>query len=180
MRKVSGSTALEKTLRKAVKVLASHGIPHWVAGGYAVQEHGYPRFTVDIDIIVPNVKEAREKLSINGFKENQGSSMRVTDRVSNVEIDLLPGGKKLSPTALPLPMPTQVSEEPLILPLASLINVKLSAGRAQDIADVVQLIKKNSLLRNYAVDPAVKAKYEQAWDTAAAETAADGIVGSEE
>ncbi len=26
-----------------------------VVGGYAVQEHGYARFTADVDTVVPNV-----------------------------------------------------------------------------------------------------------------------------
>jgi hypothetical protein len=55
LRESSGSTNIEKTLRKAVKVLALFQIPHYVCGGFAVQEHGYPRFTVDVDIIVPDV-----------------------------------------------------------------------------------------------------------------------------
>jgi hypothetical protein len=38
-----------------------------------VQEHGYPQFTVDVDIIVPDVEFAIEKLSLNGFKVNPGS-----------------------------------------------------------------------------------------------------------
>jgi hypothetical protein len=49
-------------------------------GGFAVQEHGYPRFTVDVNIIVPDVELAREKLSMNGFRANPGSTMTVTDR----------------------------------------------------------------------------------------------------
>ena len=43
-------------------MLALFHIPHYVCGGFAVQEHGYPRFTVDVDIIVPDVQLAREKL----------------------------------------------------------------------------------------------------------------------
>ena len=139
-RKVSGSTELEKTLRKAVKALAKHGIPHWVARGYAVQEHGYPRFTADVDIIVPNVAEAREKLAARGFRLNPGSAMTVTDRESKVQVDLLPGGKKVDPGPLTLPMPTAVSAEPQILPLVRVVAAKLSTGRAQDFAVVVQLI----------------------------------------
>ena len=67
LRESSGSN-IEKTLKKAVNVLALFHIPHYVCGGFAVQEHGYPRFTVDVDIIVPDVQFALEKLSMNGFK----------------------------------------------------------------------------------------------------------------
>ena len=88
MRESSGSN-IEKALVKAVKVLALFHIPHCVCGGFAVQQHGYPRFTVDVDIIVPDVDFARQKLAMNGFKENPGSKMTVTDRETRVEIDLL-------------------------------------------------------------------------------------------
>jgi hypothetical protein len=52
LRESSGSTNIEKTLLKALKVLKLFNIPHYVCGGFAVQERGYPRFTVDVDIIV--------------------------------------------------------------------------------------------------------------------------------
>jgi len=71
LRQSSGSN-IERTLLKAVKVLALFRIPHYVCGGFAVQEHGYPRFTADVDIIVPDVELAGEKLCMNGFTENPG------------------------------------------------------------------------------------------------------------
>src|SRR6266536_5082481 len=85
LRESSGSTNIEKTLLKALKVLKLFHIPHYVCGGFAVQEHGYPRFTIDVDIIVPDVQYAHEKLSMNGFRENPGSKMTVTDRETRVE-----------------------------------------------------------------------------------------------
>ncbi len=96
LRESSGSN-IEKTLMKALKVLALFHIPHYVCGGFAVQEHGYPRFTVDLDIIVPDVPFALEKLSMNGFKANPGSRMTVTDRETKVEVDPLPGGGRVDP-----------------------------------------------------------------------------------
>jgi hypothetical protein len=169
MRESSGSN-IEKTLIKAVKVLALFHIPHYVCGGFAVQEHGYPRFTVDVDIIVPDVDFAREKLAMNGFQENPGSKMTVTDRETRVEIDLLPGGNKLDPGPLTFPAPTHVSEEPQILALQNLISLKLSTyigrgvHRIQDYADVVKLIEANHLPRDYDVDEKVRDAYQKAWD----------------
>src|SRR5580698_7795539 len=62
LRESSGSTNIEKTLLKAVKVLAFFHIPYYVCRGFAVQEHGYPRFTVDVDIIVLDVQLAQDNL----------------------------------------------------------------------------------------------------------------------
>jgi hypothetical protein len=158
------------TLLKAVKVLALFQIPHYVCGGFAVQEHGYPRFTVDVNIIVPDVEFACQKLCMNGFKENPGSKMTVTDRDTRVEIDLLPGGDKVDPGPLTLPMPTHVSDEPQLLTLEYLISSKLSTylgrgiQRIQDYADVAKLIEANELSRAFGVDPKVSGLYHKIWD----------------
>jgi hypothetical protein len=170
LRESSASTNIEKTLLKALKVLKLFKIPHYVCGGFAVQEHGYPRFTVDVDIIVPDVEFAMEKLSMNGFKANPGSKMTVPDRRTKVEVDLLPGGKKVDPGPLALPMPAYVSDRPQVLTLESLISSKLSTymgrgvERAQDYADVVKLIQANHLPREYAVDPKVRDEFHKLWD----------------
>ena len=169
LRESSGSN-IEKTLLKAVKVLALFQIPHYVCGGFAVQEHGYPRSTVDVDIIVPDVVLAREKLCMNGFKENAGSKMTVTDRETMVEVDLLPAGSKLDPGPLTFPVPTEVSDSPQILTLESLISSKLSTyvgrgiHRAKDFSDVVELIQANGLPREFPVASEVVDIYQQTWD----------------
>ena len=170
LREASGSTDIKKTLLKALKVLKLFNIPHYVCGGFAVQEHGYPRFTVDVDIIVPNVQFAREKLSMNGFKPNPGSNMTVTDRESKVEIDVLPGGGKVGPGPVSFPMPTKVSDKPQILTLHELISLKLSShmgspiDRAQDHADAIKLIQVNHPPRDFGVDTKVREVYQALWD----------------
>jgi hypothetical protein len=171
LRESSGSTSIDQTLRKAVKVLALFQIPHYVCGGFAVQEHGYPRFTVDVDIIVPDVEFAMEKLSLNGFKRNTGSKMTVTDRETKVEVDVLPGGQKVDPGPLAFPVPEVVSDTPQILSLEKLIAAKLSTyigvgiRRAQDYADVVKLIQVNHLPREYQIDLQVQEAYRKIWDS---------------
>lgn len=170
MRESSGSTNIEKTLFKTLKILKLFNIPHYICGGFAVQERGYPRFTVDVDIIVPDVELAIEKLSLNGFKQNPGSKMTVTDRETKVEVDLLPGGRKVDPGPLTLPMPTHVSDEPQILSLERLISAKLSTymgrgiDRSQDYADVVKLVQANHLPRAFGIEPQVREEYHKIWD----------------
>ncbi len=170
LRESSGSTNIEKTLLKALKVLKLFNIPHYVCGGFAVQEHGYPRFTIDVDIIVPDVQLACEKLSMNGFKANPGSKMTVTDRETKVEVHLLPGGKKVDPGPLTLPMPIHVSGQPQVLTLEKLISSKLSTYigcgivRSQDYADVVELVQANDLPRDFGVDAKVREEYQKLWD----------------
>jgi hypothetical protein len=170
LRESSGSTNIRNTLLKALRIFKLFGIPHYVCCGFAVQEHGYPRFTVDVDIIVPDVELAREKLAMNGFRTNPGSKMTVTDRETKIEIDLLPGGKKVDTGPLTLPMPTHVADTPQILTLEKLISSKLSTymgrgiERAQDYADVVKLIQANQLPREFAVNSEVRDEFTNIWD----------------
>jgi hypothetical protein len=170
LRESSGSSNIEQTLLKALKVLRLFNIPHYVCGGFAVQEHGYPRFTVDVDIIVPDVQLALEKLTMNGFKANPGSKMTVTDRETKIEIDVLPGGGRVGPGPLTLPMPTKVSDKPQLLTLSDLISAKLSsyigngASRLWDAADVSRLIQVNHLSRTFHVDVKVQDEYHKLWD----------------
>jgi hypothetical protein len=123
-----------------------------------------------VDIIVPDVAFAVERLSLNGFRQNPGSKMTVTDRETKVEVDVLPGGEKVDPGPLTLPMPTHVSDKPQILTLEKLISAKLSTyigrgiERSQDHADVVKLIQANHLRRDFGVDPKVRDLYVQIWD----------------
>src|ERR1017187_837812 len=118
-----------------------------------------------VDIIVPDVALAIEKLSINGFKQNPGSKMTVTDRETKVEVCLLPGGNKVDSGPLTLPMPVDVSDEPQILTLEKLISAELSTyigrgiERRQDYADVVKLVQANHLPRDYGVDSRVRDEY---------------------
>ena len=140
-----------------------------IVGGYAVQENGYARFTSNVDIVVPNVAEARDVLSIKGFRENPGSSMTVTDRISKVEVVLLPGGGSVGPGPLKLPMPIAVSPQPNIADLRTLVEIKLSSylgspmSRNQDLSDVIALIKANQMPENFELNSAVSPKYAEVW-----------------
>ena len=58
MRENTGTSGIIGTARDAVSTLAHFDIPHLIVGGLAVQEHGYPRVTIDVDIVVPDVGEA--------------------------------------------------------------------------------------------------------------------------
>jgi hypothetical protein len=179
LREVSGTSGLVRSARDAVAVLAEHDIPHFIVGGLAVQEHGYPRTTIDVDIVVPDVLEAVEFLTAGlagPFYRVRGANDRVEDRRNGVPIDLLPAGKVLKRGCkIPFPEPVKVEEQIQIVPLEDLISLKLDSWannpthRLKDKADVVELIKCRNLPRNLAVSPAVRAFYNETWDALRAE-----------
>ena len=174
MRENTGTSGIVETARTAVSVLANHEIPHLVVGGLAVQEHGYPRVTIDVDIVVPDVLEAVEFLtaSLTGpFYRVAGVDDRVEDRRNGVMVDLLPAGKVLRRGCkVPFPQPGKVAEQIQIVPLEDLISLKLDSWannptrRLKDKADVVELIKYRKLPRDLAVNPAVRTHYLETGD----------------
>lgn len=180
LRENTGTSGLEQTARTAAAVLAEHDIPHLIVGGLAVQEHGYPRLTLDVDIVVPDVLEAREWLTadLSGpFVPVSGCHDRVTDTRTGVKIDLLPAGRVLRHGCqVPFPQPSSVSEQPQIVGVAELVSLKLDSWkvsplrRNQDKTDVIQLITRRNLPRDLPVAEPIRQQYIEIWDGLKAES----------
>jgi hypothetical protein len=179
LRKVTGTSNLERTARDAIAVLAGHGIAHLVVGGLAVQEHGYYRATVDIDLVVPDVFDAVEILTANlsgPFVGVPGRQDAVCDNRTGALIDFLPAGRVVKAGCrVPFPEPRSVSDQPQVATLEQLLSLKLDswasspAHRLRDKADVVELILRRRLPRDLSVHPAVRRLYEETWDAVEAE-----------
>ena len=93
LRENTGTSGIVETARTVASVLADHDVPHLVVGGLAVQEHGYPRVTIDVEIVVPDVLSAVEFLTANltgPFYRVPEAQDRVEDRRNGVKVDLLP------------------------------------------------------------------------------------------
>jgi hypothetical protein len=179
LRENTGTSGLAESARAAVAVLAQHDIPHLIVGGLAVQEYGYPRVTIDVDIVVPDVLEAVEFLTANlagPFFRVPEIQDRVEDRRNGVEIDLLPAGKVVKRGCkIPFPQPDKVAEQFQIVSLEQLLSLKLDSWsnspnkRIKDKSDVVELILRRKLPRDLAVNPAIKSLYTETWDALKAE-----------
>jgi hypothetical protein len=179
LRENTETSGLVESARAAVAVLAEHDIPHLIVGGLAVQEHGYPRVTIDVDIVVPDVQEAVEFLTANlsgPFFRVPEFQDRVEDRRNGVEIDLLPAGKVVKRGCkVPFPQPDKVAEQFQIVSLEELLSLKLDSAansplrRHKDKTDVIELITRRKLPRDLAINPAVRALYTETWDALKAE-----------
>src|SRR5450432_893802 len=179
LRENTGTSGLVESARAAVVLLAEHDIPHLIVGGLAVQEYGYPRVTIDVDIVVPDVLEAVEWLTagVTGpFFRVPEFQDRVEDRRNGVLIDLLPAGRVLKRGCkVPFPQPGKVAEQLQIVSLEELISLKLDswAGsplrRHKDKTDVIELVSRRKLPRDLVVNPAVRPLYLETWDALQAE-----------
>lgn len=180
MRETTGTSSLEQTVRDAVYILAHHQIPHLIAGGLAVQEHGYFRVTTDADIIVPDVIDAVEVLTadVGGpFQRVAGCEDTVRDRRNNALVNLLPAGRAYKRACqVPFPPPVEVADVPRFVSLEKLVSLKLDSWvhspnrRLKDKADVIELIKTLKLVRDLAVDEPVRHLYLETWDALQAES----------
>jgi hypothetical protein len=174
LRENTNTSGLVLSAASAAEILAHFETPHLIAGGLAVQEHGYPRVTIDVDIIVPDVLDGVELLTApldSPFVRDRQYENRVRDGRNGVEIDLLPAGSVLRPGCeVPFPIPLQVSETPRFVTLPDLVSLKLDSAahsplrRLKDKTDVVELTVRRSLPRDLPVANAVIAMYREIWD----------------
>jgi len=126
--------------RKAVRSV--DGAYACIIGGLAVQEHGYQRWTDDVDVVVDaehfsQVLDALRAMNFiitpKGWLENRETGAR---------IDLLKEGVKLHDSNLPLPHPKELGKNNGFATVTSIIRLKLdSGGRMKDLADIVELLK---------------------------------------
>src|SRR5438874_3415931 len=143
------ASAVYRTMEKLARRLAELGVPYAVAGGMALFQHGYRRFTEDVDILVTadGLKVIHERLEGLGYLPPFEGSKNLRDTETGVRIEFLvsgdyPGDGKPKPVAFPDPAGAAVEIDHIrFLALPALIELKLASGltnplRLQDIVDV--------------------------------------------
>ncbi len=176
-----GTSETHLALKRITQKLRELGIDYVVVGGMAMFQHGYRRFTEDVDLLVTRegLKEIHQKLEGLGYRRPFQGSKNLRDTQLGVKIDFLltgefPGDGKPKPIAFPTP--ASVADEiggVRYINLQALIELKLASGmtnseRVKDLADVIELIKAMDLPREFAgkLNPFVAGKYEQLWEDA--------------
>ena len=171
IRKSSGSQ--EDALNKVVRILGTGGVGTLVVEGIAVQEHGHPRNTVDIDLSVSDSVKARQILARNGYR--MGNGIVVLDPEYDEEIDILQGGQPAIAGGVPMPMPQETNTKPKVCDLEDLINLKIgsflgaeSVGlvikRLKDRDDVYTLMSNNQLPQDFLKGKTYEKEYAHMWD----------------
>ena len=180
----AGEGRLHDALRRLAQRLSAEGIPYALLGGLALAEHGYPRLTEDIDLLLtPSGLECfRQRLVGRGYRPAFGGAKRTfRDTETGVRIEIVttgeyPGDGLPKPVAFPDPAAPGVTEEIedlRVLMLEKLIELKLASGmsaphRLRDLADVQDLITRLRLPLALAdqLHPWVQATYRDLWETA--------------
>jgi hypothetical protein len=171
-------SAVQDALLRITRRLRELGIPYALAGGMALFQHGFRRFTEDVDILVTRggLRLLHEKLDGLGYVPPFAGSKNLRDAESGVRIEFLvtgdfPGDGKPKPVAFPDPEAVSVQIGDLrVLGLPTLVELKLASGmtnpgRLKDLADVQELVKILRLPRDFAdrLDPYVRPQYDMLW-----------------
>jgi hypothetical protein len=169
-----------RTLDKITRILDSEGIAYALVGALALNEHGYQRTTVDVDLLLTpaGLTAFKQGHLGRGYLEKFPGSRGVRDTTTGVNIDVVlsgefPGDGKPKPVAFPDPSVAIRTDRLALLPLPKLIELKLASGltaphRLRDLADVLELIRAKDLGPDLGaqLDPFVQAKYAELWQAA--------------
>lgn len=144
--------ALNQDFKEFIQSLNDNGVRYLVVGGYAVAQHGHPRYTKDIDIWVEMSRENAAKVvkaleqfgfAALGLKE---SDFLEADQIIQLgyppsRIDLLTTllGVEFS-ECYPAHVTVNMDDVPVdFIDLENLKKNKKATGRHQDLADVENL-----------------------------------------
>ena len=176
-----GQADVQVALERLARTLDELGVPYAIVGAMALNEWGYRRVTVDIDVLLNAAGLDRVKGALigRGYVEKFPGSRGFRDTQAGVDIDVLlageyPGDGRPKPVAFPDPATSAVhGRRVALLPLEKLIELKLASGmsaahRLKDLADVLELIRALCLPRELAarLDPSVRAKFDELWTAA--------------
>lgn len=180
----AGEGRLRGTLRRLTQRLDAEEIPYALLGGLALAEHGYPRLTEDIDLLLTpsGLERFRQRLVGRGYRPAfQGAQKSFRDTETGVRIEIVtageyPGDGLPKPVAFPDPTTPDITVEIeglRVVTLETLIELKLASGmsaphRLRDLADVQDLITRLGLPLALAdqLDPWVRAAYRDLWEKA--------------
>ena len=105
-----GEDKVHQALHRISSRLDELGIPYAVAGGMALNAHGFRRATVDVDVLVTSegLQRVHEALEGLGYVPPFTGSKNLRDAESSVRIEFLvtgqfPGDGKPKPVAFPDP-----------------------------------------------------------------------------
>jgi hypothetical protein len=178
----AGEGRLHSALRRLTQRLDAEGIPYALLGGLALAEHGYPRLTEDIDLLLTpsGLERFRQRLVGRGYRPAfNGARKSFRDTETGVRIEIVtageyPGDGLPKPVAFPDPTTPGVTEDKegiRVIALEKLIELKLASGmsaphRLRDLADVQDLITRLKLPLALAdrLDPWVRATYQELWE----------------
>lgn len=175
LRFFNGTGMINDALSRLAADLDRNGIDYAVIGAIALNQHGYRRFTEDIDLLMTRegLDRFHEKLVGLGYRPAfNGSRKKFRTTEGNIPVEVItsgeyPGDGKPKSVVFPEPAESSVLIDGVkTVSLPKLIELKLASGisaadRLKDLADVQEMIKVKELDETLAgqLDPFVREKY---------------------
>jgi len=170
-----GDGMINDALRRLVSDLERNGIDYSVIGAVALNNHGYHRFTEDIDLLMTSegLEKFRSSLVGLGYRPAfTGARKKFRTTEENIPVEIIttgefPGDGLPKPVRFPGPSEFAVMIDGVrTISLEKLVELKLTSGmtagdRLKDLADVQELIKLKGLDEGFAdgLDDFVRPKY---------------------
>jgi hypothetical protein len=172
-----GQGMLNHALVRIGADLERSGIAYAVIDAIALNQHGYQRFTVDIDLLMTKegLQRFRNELVGRGYVPAfPGATREFKTSQDNIRVEIVttgeyPGDGKPKPVVFPDPGEyAEVIAGIRTISLPKLIELKLASGmtaphRLKDLADVQEMIKAKSLGEEFAekLDSSVREKFRE-------------------
>lgn len=179
LRFFNGTGMLNDALSRLVRDLERNEIEYAVIGAVALNQHGYHRFTEDIDLLLTRkgLEDFREKLVGRGYRPAfEGATKKFRTTSENVPVEVItegefPGDGLPKPVAFPAPADVcETFAGVKTVSLEKLIELKIASGisasdRLKDLADVQELIKLKGLDGSFAkhLSEYVRPKFIELW-----------------
>ena len=178
-----GEADVQRALLKLARLLDEARIPYAILGAMALNEYGYRRVTLDVDVLLTagGLEAFRATALGRVYIETFPGSRGMRDTEHGVPIDVVvsgeyPGDGRPKPVCFPDPETVGLrGARVTLVPLSVLIELKLASGmsaphRLRDLADVLELIRVAHLPAGLAeqLDPSVRQKYRELWEAAQA------------
>jgi hypothetical protein len=153
-------------------------IPYAIIDALALNEFGYRRATVHVDVLLTSagLADLRTNALGRGYVEKFPGSRGLRDTEHHVDVDVVlageyPGDGRPKPVAFPDPaIVARRGARVALLPLPRLLELKLASGmtaphRLRDLADVQEVIRVLALPQDFGdqLHPYVRARYAELW-----------------
>ena len=179
-----GTGMLNDALSRLARDLERLHIEYAVIGAVALNQHGFQRLTVDIDLLLTKDGLERFRSELVGLDYRpafEGAKKKFRTTTENISVDVIttgeyPGDGSPIPVIFPDPADASVNIDGVnTVTLEKLIELKLASGitatdRLNDLADVQELIKIKSLDESFAtrLNEFVRSKYLELYQGVAA------------
>lgn len=159
-----------RTAHRVGTALNRARLPYAIAGGAAVSLRGANRATNDVGLVLTHKTFGRFQRLVRKLQIDQvpGKPRRFRDRVHGTRLEIMIAGMnagRMKRSEVSIPTPSNAGEmigDLKVVGLLPLVELKLAAGRFNDFADIVFLIREHCLNESFAValHPSLRPSFE--------------------